>query len=232
MITRNTVLSAHQTVSDEYSHCLNLCIATPSCHPCSARRILLPPWGKGRMERGSEGGREKKKITVAKRGFSTSSPTKSHHFRRLTSVCDKCSTSSSLPISLELETPEASAACKIKNDHLIHSSTKYISGERRKSGLKEREKERECVASALPHSIVQNSPRSIIIKWSTYSNGPVCGKIGRGALIVSRISSFSLILPDLSHCSASSATHSAPHMAAVLKRCWLLKVPSADCCCH
>lgn len=40
--------------------------------------------------------------------------TKSHHFRRLTSACDKCSTSSSLPISLELETPEASAACKIK----------------------------------------------------------------------------------------------------------------------
>lgn len=118
----------------------------------------------GWSERGSEGGREKKKITVAKRGFSTSSPTKSHHFRRLTSVCDKCSTSSSLPISLELETPEASAACKIKNDHLIHSSTKYISGERRKSGLKEREKERECVASALPHSTVQNSPRSIIIK--------------------------------------------------------------------
>ena len=92
----------------------------------------------------SEGGRERrKKITVAKRGFSTSSPTKSHHFRRLTSVCDKCSTSSSLPISLELETPEASAACKIKNDHLIHSSTKYISGERRKSGQKGREGERE-----------------------------------------------------------------------------------------
>lgn len=58
--------------------------------------------------------------------------TKSHHFRRLTSACDKCSTSSSLPISLEPETPEASAACKIKNDHLIHSSTKYISGERKK----------------------------------------------------------------------------------------------------
>lgn len=78
----------------------------------------------------------RKKNNSDKRGFSTSSLTKSHHFRRLTSACDKCSTSSSLPISLELETPEASAACKIKNDHLIHSSTKYISGERRKSGQK------------------------------------------------------------------------------------------------
>lgn len=77
----------------------------------------------GRMERAREG---EKKITVAKRGFSTSSLTKSHHFRRLTSACDKCSTSSSLPISLELETPEASAACKIKKwspnslKHKIH----------------------------------------------------------------------------------------------------------------
>lgn len=132
MITQHTVLSAHQTVSDEYSHCLNLCIATPSCHRCSARRILLPPWG--RQDGESEGGREKN--NSGKRGFSTSSLTKSHHFRRLTSACDKCSTSSSLPISLELETPEASAACKIKNDHLIHSSTKYISGERRKSRQK------------------------------------------------------------------------------------------------
>lgn len=67
-----------------------------------------------------------KKITVAKRGFSTSSLTKSHHFRRLTSACDKCSTFSCLPISLELETPEASAACKIKKwspnsvKHKIH----------------------------------------------------------------------------------------------------------------
>lgn len=111
----------------------------------------------GRMERA----REKNNRGMC--GFSTSSLTKSHHFRRLTSACDKCSTSSSLPISLELETPEASAACKIKNDHLIHSSTKYISGERRKSGQK-REKVRECVTSALPHSTVQNSPQSIIIK--------------------------------------------------------------------
>lgn len=70
-------------------------------------------------------------LCECKRGFSTSSLTKSHHFRRLTSACNKCSTSSSPPISLELETPEASAACKIKNDHLIHSSTKYNSGERR-----------------------------------------------------------------------------------------------------
>lgn len=89
---------------------------------------------------------------MAKRGFSTSSLTKSHHFRRLTSACDKCSTSSCLPISLELETPEASAACKIKNDHLIHSSTKYISGERRKvggrGGAGEKERERESVSPA------------------------------------------------------------------------------------
>lgn len=96
----------------------------------------------GRMERVREG---EKKNNSGKRGFSTSSLTKSHHFRRLTSACDKCSTSSSLPISLELETPEASAACKIKNDHLIHSSTKYISGERRKSRQK-RERQRGSVS--------------------------------------------------------------------------------------
>lgn len=88
-------------------------------------------------------GRERKgeKNNSGNRGFSTSSLTKSHHFRRLTSACDKCSTSSSLPISLELETPEASVACKIKNDHLIHSSTKYISVERRKVGGRERDRE-------------------------------------------------------------------------------------------
>lgn len=140
MITQH-VLSAHQTVSDEYSHCLNLCIA-PSCHCCSARRILLPPWG--RQDGKSERARGERKNNSGKRGFSTSSLTKSHHFRRLTSACDKCSTSSSLPISLELETPEASAACKIKNDHLIHSSTKYISGERRKVGRREGEREGVC----------------------------------------------------------------------------------------
>lgn len=111
------VLSAHQTVSDEYSHCLNLCIATPSCHCLFSSKDFTS--------------------TMRKAGFSTSSLTKSHHFRRLTSACDKCSTSSSLPISLELETPESSTACKIKNDHLIHSSTKYISGERRKAGRRE-----------------------------------------------------------------------------------------------
>lgn len=159
MITQHTVLSAHQTVIDECSHCLNLCIAAPSCHRCSARRILLPPWG--RQDGESEGGREKN--NSGKRGFSTSSLTKSHHFRRLTSVCDKCSTSSSLPISLELETPEASAACKIKNDHLIHSSTKYISGERRKKQAEESEEERECVASALPLSAVQNPPQLLLL---------------------------------------------------------------------
>lgn len=118
----------------------------------------------GKTERSEVGGvrkRKKKKKTVAKRGFSASSLTKSHHFRRLTSACDKCSTSSCLPISLELETPEASAACKIKNDHLIHSSTKYISGERRKVGGRGGG---ECVTGALPHSTVHNSPQSIIIK--------------------------------------------------------------------
>ncbi len=106
----------------------------------------------GRMERARE---REEKNNSGKRGFSTSSLTKSHHFRRLTSACDKCSTSSSLPISLELETPEASAACKIKNDHLIHSSTKYISGERRKSWQR-RERGREGVChqctSSLRHS--------------------------------------------------------------------------------
>lgn len=109
----------------------------------------------GRMERARE---EERKITVAKRGFSTSSLTKSHHFRRLTSECDKCSTSSSLPISLELETPEASAACKIKNDHLIHSSTKYISGERRKSGQKSERKGvcHQCTTSHPPFRILLN----------------------------------------------------------------------------
>lgn len=110
----------------------------------------------GRMERAREG---EKKNNSGKRGFSTSSLTKSHHFRRLTSACDKCSTSSSLPISLELETPEASAACKIKNDHLIHSSTKYISGERRKSGQK-RQRKRGSVSPVdyltLPFRILLN----------------------------------------------------------------------------
>lgn len=126
-------------MSDEYSHCLNLCIATSSCNCCSAPRILPPPCGRqdGKRERERKG----EKNNSGNRGFSTSSLTKSHHFRRLTSACDKCSTSSSLPISLELETPEASAACKIKNDHLIHSSTKYISVERRKVGGRERDRE-------------------------------------------------------------------------------------------
>lgn len=87
--------------------------------------------GERRLGGGGWGGDGGGGITVASVDFLLPL-TKSHHFRRLTSACDKCSTSSSLPISLELETPEASAACKIKNDHLIHSSTKYISGERKK----------------------------------------------------------------------------------------------------
>lgn len=121
MITQHA-LSAYRTVSDEYSHCLNLCIGTPSCHCCSARRILLPPWGRQDGESESGLGVD----NSGKRGFSTSSLTKSHHFGRLTSASDKCSTSSSLPISLELETPEGSAACKIKKwspnslKHKIH----------------------------------------------------------------------------------------------------------------
>lgn len=89
--------------------------------------------------------------------------TKSHHFRRLTSACDKCSTSSSLPISLELETSEASAACKIKNkkkDHLIHSSTKYISGEK-KMGERQRQTESEGEHSLI-YLAIQKAPQFLL----------------------------------------------------------------------
>lgn len=143
-------LSAHQTVSDGHSRRFNLCIAAPSCQCGSAPRILLSPgWeeGEGEVE-GVEKKKRGEKITVAKRGFSTSSLTKSHHFRRLTSACDKCSTFSCLPISLELETPEASAACKIKKwspnsvKHKIHfwreeeSRRKRMEGgQKKKDGL-------------------------------------------------------------------------------------------------
>lgn len=124
----------------------------------------------GRMERVRE---EERKITVAKRGFSTSSLTKSHHFRRLTSVCDKCSTSSSLPISLELETPEASAACKIKKwspNSLKHKIHFWREEEKR---AEEREKGSVSPAHYLTSTV---SPQSVIIKWSTYSNRPVYSK--------------------------------------------------------
>lgn len=135
-------LSAHQTVSDGHSRRFNLCIAAPSCQCGSAPRILLSPgWEdrEGEVE-GVKKEREKK-ITVAKRGFSTSSLTKSHHFRRLTSACDKCSTFSCLPISLELETPEASAACKIKKwspnsvKHKIHFWREEESRRKRMGGV-------------------------------------------------------------------------------------------------
>lgn len=136
----------------------------PSCQCGSAPRILLSPgWEDWEGEGGGElkKKREGKKITVAKRGFSTSSLTKSHHFRRLTSACDKCSTSSCLPISLELETPEASAACKIKKwspnsvKHKIHFWREEESrrkrtggyggrGDRKKDGLCH-----QCTTSAL-----------------------------------------------------------------------------------
>lgn len=165
--------------------------------------------------------REWEKNNSGKRGFSTSSLTKSHHFRRLTSACDKCSTSSSsLPISLELETPEASAACKIKNDHLIHSSTKYISGKRRKRVEREREREggsappvHECT-TLLHHSWILLN-QSLLTEALIQMNMCIANRFWH-----CKFSSFSLTLWDYLHCSAFSTTHSAPHMAALLKRCW------------